>query len=67
MILTLPELMVDHHFLQITLYSYTDYEIAFSSPDKNLFKFRTGLHMETFLMEQSFHSKRIKFRVQPYF
>jgi hypothetical protein len=49
-------------------YSYTDYEIAFSSPDKNLFKFRTGLQYGDFFNGTKFSFKNeFKFRVQPYF
>ena len=49
-------------------YSSTDYEIAFSSPDKNLFKFKTGLQYGDFFNGTKFSFKNeFKFRVQPYF
>jgi hypothetical protein len=49
-------------------YSYTDYEIAFSSPDKNLFKFATGISYGDFFNGTKLSFKTdFKYRIQPYF
>jgi len=49
-------------------YSYTDYEIAFSSPDKNIFKFATGIQYGDFFNGTKLSFKTgFKYRIQPYF
>jgi hypothetical protein len=49
-------------------YSYTDYEIGFSSPDKNLFKFSTGIQYGDFFNGTKLSFKTgFKYRIQPYF
>ena len=49
-------------------YSYTDYEMAYSSPDKDLFNFRTEIQIGDFFNGKKFSlNNEFKFRVQPYF
>ncbi len=49
-------------------YSYTDYEMAYSSPDKDLFNFRTEIQIGDFFNGKKLSlNNEFKFRVQPYF
>ncbi len=49
-------------------YSYTDYEIAYSTPDKNLFSIRSKVNYGDFFNGTKFSiNNELNFRVQPYF
>ena len=49
-------------------YSYTDYEIAYSTPDKNLFSVRSKVNFGDFFNGTKFSiNNELNFRVQPYF
>tara|TARA_B100000989_G_scaffold6171_1_gene4297 strand:+ start:4246 stop:6438 length:2193 start_codon:yes stop_codon:yes gene_type:complete len=49
-------------------YSYTDYEISYSSPDRNLFKFKSGIQIGDFFSGSKFSiNNEFKYRIQPYF
>ena len=49
-------------------YSYTDYEIAYSTPDKNLLSVKTKVNFGGFFNGNKFSiNNELNFRVQPYF
>ncbi len=49
-------------------YNYTDYEISFNSPDRNLFSIRSNIQFGDFFNGSKFSiGNNFKYRVQPYF